>query len=97
MSNYTNRPPCQMRPGDLRRVPSDPTSRLVLYQVCCPKCGYVCAAIPDTEFTVVEGDQGPTFSEPLRCLFCHILIHLERGQMTSQPDEETIHVQYRPQ
>ncbi|MCP4677372.1 MAG: hypothetical protein GY854_18030 [Deltaproteobacteria bacterium] len=91
----TSRPPCKMQRGDIRRVPSAEQYALVSYYVCCPKCGFVGGALPDEDFKIIEDEQGVTFSTPLRCLFCHVLIHLEDDVIDLQADEETLNVQYR--
>ena len=83
----TNRPPCRLEPGDLRRVPQDPKYGLVGYHVCCPRCGFVTVALHGNDgLSIAEEGSEVTFSEPLRCTYCSVLLHLEQGRFEIEDD-----------
>lgn len=81
----TNKPPCRLEKGNLRRVPQNPVSNIVAYQVCCPRCGFTSLAFQGRDgLFISEAEEGSemlvTFSEPVRCIFCNVLIHLKNNQ-----------------
>ena len=83
----TNRPPCRLESGDLRRVPQDPLYGLVGYHVCCPRCGFVTVALHGSEgLSIAEDDAGVSFSQPLRCTYCSVLLHLVQGRFEIEDD-----------
>lgn len=93
----TNKAPCRFVRGDIRRVPDQRRHPVVGYHVCCPRCGFVSMAIHKTEdFTISESSMGRvSFSSPLRCLYCCVLIHMNRNRITLEEDEHVLPVQYR--
>ncbi len=88
-AQLTNRAPCKLKKGELRRIPRNPRSHAIGYQLGCPRCGFVSLA--------VSGKDGMTFDEsldgtvsfcvPFRCLYCQVLIHLDRGELSLEEDE----------
>ena len=53
--HVTDRRPCRLERGDLRRVPQNLQSGIVGYHVCCPRCGFVTVAL--------NGNDGLTITE----------------------------------
>ena len=43
--HVTDRRPCRLERGDLRRVPQNPLSGVVGYHLCCLRCGFVTVAL----------------------------------------------------
>lgn len=94
----TSKRPCKLEPGEMRRVSQDRRRLLVGYHVCCPRCGFVTVAFNGHEgFVITESDDGErvTFSGPLRCVYCAVLIHLEDGLAELEEDERVRYVRYR--
>ena len=94
----TSKPPCKLERGEMRRVSQDRRFGLVGYHVCCPRCGFVTVALDGCEgFTITESEDGErvTFSHPLRCLYCAVLIHLREGEAELEEDDHVRRVQYR--
>lgn len=90
--------PCHLGRGEFRRVPQNPTGQLVGYQVCCPRCGFVTPAlVGDAGLCITEGDAPAdlTFSAPLRCTFCRVLLCVSRGELRLEEDSQVRHVSYR--
>ena len=90
--------PCKLERGEMRRVSQDRRFGLVGYHVCCPRCGYVTVALNGRDGIVITEDEGGsavTFSDPLRCVFCQILIHVRDGLGTLEEDEHVRNVRYR--
>lgn len=79
----TERRPCKMRPGDLRRVPQSPSALVIGYHVACPRCGFVTPAIRgDRGLFIDEGAAGVSFSRPVRCLQCLVDIAITGSDAT---------------
>lgn len=94
----TSRRPCRLRRGEVRRVPQDRDRRLVGYHVCCPRCGFVTPALQgDAGLGIAEGGDVAdlTFSKPLRCTFCRVLLRVERGELNLEEDADVRNVQFR--
>ena len=94
----TSKGPCKLERGEMRRVSQDRRFGLVGYHVCCPRCGYVTVALNGRDGMVITEDEeggAVTFSEPLRCLFCQILIHIRDGLGALEEDEHVRNVRYR--
>lgn len=96
----TNKPPCKLERGELRRVSQDRRFGLVGYHVCCPRCGFVTVALNGNDgLTITEAEEAGTllvtFSRPLRCTYCAVLIHLDRGEATLEEDANVRQVRYR--
>ena len=94
----TDNRPCTMRAGELRRVPQDRRYRdLVGYYVCCPRCRFVTAALNGSNaLSITEHDNSAvSLSEPIRCVYCAVLIRLKAGELTLEEDEQIRHVRYR--
>ena len=77
--NFTDRGPCQMKPGDIRRIPRDRNRKLVSYQICCPECGFVVTVFEDASLKVLETDDMVSFSSQIACPFCHVSIRLNKN------------------
>ena len=91
-------PPCKMQRGELRRVPRNLRSHVVGYYVCCPRCGFVSVAFNGKDdLSIVEDDERVviTFSKPIRCTYCAVLIHLQKGEAELEEDEHVRNVRYR--
>lgn len=69
--NFTDRGPCHMKPGDIRRIPRDRTKRLISYQLGCPDCGFVITVFPEEDFAICESTNGISFGKIKKCPFCH--------------------------
>jgi len=94
----TSKRPCKLERGELRRVSQDRRRLLVGYHVCCPRCGFVTVALNGRDGLVIsESDDGQdvTFSKPVRCLYCAVLIHLTAGEANLEEDEHVRHLRYR--
>jgi hypothetical protein len=94
----TDKRPCKLERGELRRVPQDRRGLIVGYHVCCPRCGFVTVALNGhAGLVITESEDGErvTFSEPLRCLYCAVLIALSDGEAQLEEDERVRRVQYR--
>ncbi|NLH81129.1 MAG: hypothetical protein GX458_09855 [Phyllobacteriaceae bacterium] len=71
---------------------------LVGYHVCCPACGFVTVALNGHEgLAITESDDGTrvTFSKPLRCVYCAVLIHLRDGEAEMEEDEHVRRTRWR--
>ena len=82
----------------MRRVSQDRRFGLVGYHVCCPRCGYVTVALHGRDEMVITEDAATgavTFSVPLRCVFCQVLIHVRDGLGSLEEDEHVRDVRYR--
>ena len=94
----TSKRPCKLERGELRRVSQDRRRLLVGYHVCCPRCGFVTVALNGHDgLAITESEDGSevTFSKPLRCLYCAVLIHLKDGLATLEEDDRVRGVRYR--
>ena len=94
----TSKGPCKLARGEMRRVSQDRRFGLVGYHVCCPRCGYVTVALAGRDGMAITADPvtgAVTFSDPLRCVFCQILIHVRDGLGTLEEDEHVRDVRYR--
>jgi len=94
----TSKRPCKLAHGEMRRVSQDRRRLLVGYHVCCPRCGFVTVALNGHDgFAITESDDGErvSFSRPLRCLYCAVLIRLRDGQAELEEDDRVRHVRYR--
>jgi hypothetical protein len=81
--SVTERRPCRMRPGELRRVPQDRRARALGYYVACPRCGFVTPVIHGQEGVWIEEDgELVSFSAPATCVMCLVRIALARGEAT---------------
>jgi hypothetical protein len=96
----SNRVPCRLERGELRRVPQDSKFGLVGYHVCCPRCGFVTVAVHGNKEQVVteameHGELLVSFAEPLRCTYCAVLIHVDHGEACLEEDEHVRNLHYR--
>jgi hypothetical protein len=90
--------PCRLERGELRRVPQPPSSGLVGYHLCCPRCGFVNPAlVGDQGLTITEGAEPSdlTFSRALRCTYCRVIIHVDHGELRLEEDQDVRNVRYR--
>jgi hypothetical protein len=86
----TSKGPCNLERGEMRRVSQNRQFGLVGYHVCCPRCGYVTVALNGRDEMVITEDpvtSAVTFSVPLRCMFCRVLIHVRDGLGSLEEDE----------
>lgn len=98
--HVTDRRPCRLERGDLRRVPQNPLSGVVGYHLCCLRCGFVTVALNGSDGLVIteaedNGQVLVTFSRPVRCTYCAVLVHLNRGEATLEEDANVRQVRYR--
>ena len=94
----TDKRPCRIERGELRRVPQDRSFRgLVGYHVGCPRCGFVTIVLQGVDgLEVTEGAAGDvTFSAPARCVYCNVQLHLVAGELSFLEDADVRHVWYR--
>jgi hypothetical protein len=81
--SVTERRPCKMRRGDLRRVPQLRGARVIGYYVACPRCGFVTPIIQGQDGVRIEEDgELVSFSAPVQCVMCLVRIALVRGEAT---------------
>ena len=88
-ARVVDRAPCELEPGELRRVPRNPRARVVGYHVCCPTCGFVSVAVAGDEGLAITEGEGPddlSFSRPVECLYCEVLVQIDHGEMTLVED-----------
>ena len=90
--------PCHLERGEMRRVSQDRRFGLVGYHVCCPQCGFVTVALDGNNGLVITEDQSGdrvTFSQPVRCVYCAVLVHLRDGEGEIEEDDRVRRVRYR--
>jgi hypothetical protein len=79
----TDRRPCKMKRGDLRRVPQNAALGLIGYHVACPRCGFVTpAVVGDAGLLIVEDAPGVTFSRAVTCLMCLVELLIQNTECT---------------
>jgi hypothetical protein len=88
--------PCKMPKGSLRRVPQSLTQRVLGYNVCCIRCGFVTFALQNDEgLTITEsvGESGTlvSFSVPVRCVYCDVRVHLTQNEATLEEGPRARH------
>jgi len=86
----TNKPPCRLERGELRRIPLNPAFGLVGVHLCCPRCGFVTVALRGSKGLEINEHEGISFSQPVRCLFCKVLLHLDHNHMELEEDDHTV-------
>jgi hypothetical protein len=89
----TDKRPCKLGRGELRRVPQDRNFRgLIGYHVGCPRCGFVTIALQGDEgLEIIEGAGGEvTFSQPVRCVLCSALLSLLEGELEHHPERSMV-------
>ncbi len=93
----TDKVPCRLEKAELRRVPQNPRSWVVGYHVCCPRCGFVTIALNGKDDLEIEEsvDSNVSFSCPLRCIYCQVLIHIQRCVLTLEEDDLVRNIRYR--
>ncbi|HMA95622.1 MAG TPA: hypothetical protein VKP30_23195 [Polyangiaceae bacterium] len=94
----TSKRPCNLELGESRRVPQDPRFPIIGYHLCCPRCGFVSIAFQNHEGLVIsEGATlgNVTFSKPLRCIYCAVLISVNDGNIRIEEDEHVRHLRFR--
>ncbi len=93
----TSKRPCRLERGDVRRVPQKRTSFVIGYHVCCVRCGFVTPAIEGDGLTITEGAEMAdfSFSSPVRCVFCRVLMHVAHGQLELEEDADVRPARYR--
>ena len=90
--------PCHLQGGEVRRVPQNRGGFLVGYHVCCIRCGFVTAAIEGDAGLAITETKDPSdlsFSQPLRCTFCRVLMHVSHGELQLEEDANVRNVRYR--
>jgi hypothetical protein len=83
---------CELTPGQVRRVPQRLSASLVGYHVCCSRCGFVTIALDRVDGLVITeqalGDElALTFSRPVRCSYCAVLIGVAANTVMLQEDD----------
>lgn len=94
----TSKRPCNLVRGEMRRVPQDRRYRgIVGYHVCCPKCGFVTAVLNGVGGLIISesADEAVSFSQPARCVYCNVWLHLCAGELSHEEDEHVRDVDYR--
>jgi hypothetical protein len=90
--------PCILGRGEVRRVPQDRGGFLVGFHVCCPRCGFVTPALEGDAGLRITETKDPsdiTFSRPLRCTYCRVLMHVSHGDLQLEEDANVRNIQYR--
>ena len=90
--------PCHLQGGEVRRVPQNRGGFLVGYHVCCLRCGFVTPALEGDAGLAITETKDPadiTFSRPLRCTFCRVLMHVSHGELRLEEDADVRAVRYR--
>ena len=91
----TSKRPCKL---DRSELSQDRRRLLVGYHVCCPRCGFVTVALNGHDgLAITENDDGSnvSFSKPLRCIYCAVLIGLKDGLASLEEDDRVRRVRYR--
>jgi hypothetical protein len=94
----TDKRPCKLGRGELRRVPQDRSFRgLVGYHLGCPRCGFVTVVLQGADgLLITETPAGEvSFSVPARCVYCAVRLHLAIGELTLEEDALARPVRYR--
>ena len=83
--------PCRLERGELRRVSQDRRQRLIAYHLGCPRCGFVNAVFhlqQGQRITESEDGEHVSFSEPIRCVFCKVTLHVTQSvaELEEGPD-----------
>jgi hypothetical protein len=92
----TSKRPCALRRGEARRVPQPPSPHLVGYHLACPRCGFVFTVVAGHGgMQVVEAEDGITFSEPVQCAFCRVVVHVCSGHIVLEEGPDVRSVSYR--
>jgi len=94
----TSKRPCNLERGEARRVSQNLKFPIVGYHVCCPRCGFVSIAFQNHEGQVISEGASPelvTFSKPLRCIYCAVLIHVTEGAIELEEDEHVRNLLFR--
>lgn len=73
-------------------MPQRQTTSLVGYYVSCPRCGFVTIALDRVENLVIaeqalDGELALTFSRPVRCTYCAVLIAVAASTVTLEEDD----------
>jgi len=90
--------PCRLDRGEVRRVPQRPATGLVGYHLCCPRCGFVNAAlVGDAGLAIAEGaeEYDLTFSRAIRCTYCRVIVRVQAGEVSLEEDQDVRNVRYR--
>ena len=90
--------PCGLERGEVRRVPQDRGKFVVAYHVCCPRCGFVTLAVHGSKGLDLREGATPedlTLSQPLRCVYCEVLIHIVGGELRLEEDARVRPIRYR--
>lgn len=94
----TAKRPCNLERCEGRRVPQDPRFPIIGYHLCCPRCGFVSIAFQNHEGLVISESATPehvTFSKPLRCIYCAVLISVNDGTIRLEEDEHVRRLLFR--
>ena len=94
----TTKRPCNLERCEARRVSQNLKFPIVGYHVCCPRCGFVSLAFQNHEGMVIsEGATADevTFSKPLRCVYCGVLIHVTEGAIQLEEDDHVRNLRFR--
>lgn len=93
----TDKLPCYLDPGEVRRVPRERRASVVGYHVCCPLCGFVTLVIQGANVRITEGPVPAdlTLAVPVRCLYCQVLMHIQAGELRLEEDAHVRSIRYR--
>jgi hypothetical protein len=94
----TSKRPCNLERCEVRRVSQNYQFPLVAYHVCCPRCGFVTIAFQNHEELVITETTDPnilTFSKPVRCTYCAVLIHVSEGNIQLELDGDVRNLRFR--
>ena len=96
-ARITSAGPCKLNRGELRRVPQQHTEWPIGYHVCCPRCGFVTLALNNRSgLQITESMDGHvSLSAPIRCLYCKVIIHIQRCELTLEEDKDVRDIRCR--
>lgn len=72
---------CALKPGQVKRVPAEPTFKLFGYYVCCPGCGWK----QNTVLAEAVSSEDPLTCAPFKCVYCFAVVTVSGGEVHSKP------------
>jgi hypothetical protein len=92
-ARITSNSPCTMTQGELRWVPQNQAGDPIGYYLCCPYCS--CVTYIQNRLNGLNIDESKevlvSFSKPIRCRYCNVMIHIEQCEITFEKDENMQH------
>jgi hypothetical protein len=91
---FTDNPPCQMRPGELHRLPLDSDRPALGYYVCCPRCWFISMVVPG-EAVQIDETEGLTISGGAKCTYCLVEFGIRASEFHLVEGPDVRPVRYR--